>query len=861
MGDLRYVESHRDGIGGVDGTWGPLGLAVAPDDDSVYVAAYLDNAVGVFSRDLAAPTGLVVESTSHTENVPSNDPILVMQWYGASDGPLGSGVAGYSFLFDQTPDTVPDETFEMAHGSDPHAVSSDPLADGLWYFHIRACDAAGNCGAAVHSGPYFIDTTAPTGPIDLRSTSHTAGVPNDANVIVMAWTGATDDGSGLAGYATAFDQNPAAGCPGAVTLPAGVEGTSSAPLADGVWYFHICAVDAAGNFGVPGIGGPYVIGSDLTPPRVDVVRSVSAADGGSIADGDVNTSMITQLLLTFSEPMDETGGAIGSAASYRVFGAGPDGVIDTVSCAGPAGDDTAVLLVDALWDAPSTTVAVRVPSSLDQGRYALVACADAGLQDLAGNALDGNGDGIGGDDFIRVFDQSRSGLLVDPNFDRNLAGWSLSDETAISFGAADGDGLDRFSGSALISRPAAGERSFAIAQCLDVTSARGWEWAQAGLVTISESTPPDAPPSRAWGTTLFYPAAGCSGTASAEEISTSVVEDDTGGVWVDFRTEGLRVPVDAVSVLVSFRFETPAGWDEPADASFDDLVFAVRDPGPVVVSIGDVAVQEGDAGLTPMSFGLSLSHPSPDPVSVDAATVAGGTATAGVDFETGSGTVLFAPGTLDQTFVVEVIGDLIDEPDETIRVDLSSPVGAVLGDAQAIGTIIDDDPMPLLDGIDTEVCESEPSVTATFSLDIVSAFDVAFTWTTVDRTALAGEDYVAASGAGFIPAGSLTAEVSVDLLSDDVQEGDEFFEIAVTGATAAVAGLPARVTIMDNDPSSLPGDAWPDCRFDSKDLEQIMRAIADAGYEPPGNADCDLSGGAIDDADLRCVINAIFAGN
>jgi len=860
-GDLRYIESHRDGIGGVDGTWGPLGLGVSADDDTVYVAGYLDNAVGVFSRDLAAPTGLIVESTSHTENVPSNDPILVMQWYGASDGPLGSGVAGYSFLFDQTPDTVPDEIVDMAHEQDPHTVSSDPLADGLWYFHIRACDAAGNCGPAVHSGPFFIDTTLPAGPADLHSTSHTVGVPNDANVIVMAWTGATDDGSGLAGYATAFDQNPAAGCPGAITLPAGVEGASSAPLADGVWYFHICAVDAAGNAGAPGVGGPYVIGNDLTAPRVDIVRSITPADGGPIADGDVNASMITQVLLTFSEPMDETGGVLGSTVAYRVISAGPNGVIDSTSCSGIGGDDVNLPLADAQWDAPSTTVAVRVSSSLDQGRYALMACADAGLQDLAGNALDGNGDGTGGDDFIRVFDQSRSGMLANPNFDRNLVGWSLSDQAAISFGAADGDGFDRFSGSALMSRPPAGERSFAIAQCLDVTTARGWEWAQAGLVTLSESTPPEAPPSRAWGTTLFYPAGGCAGAALADEISTSLVEDDTGGTWNAFGVEGLRVPVDAVSVLVSFRFETPEGWDEPADASFDDLVFAVRDPGPVLVSIGDVAVDEGDVGLTPMAFGLSLSHPSPDPISVDAATVAGGTATAGVDFQLAAGTVLFAPGTLDQTFVVDVVGDLIDEPDETVRVDLSSPLGAVLGDAQATGTIVDDDPMPLLDGVDAEVCESEPSVTATFTLDLVSAFDVAFTWTTVDRTAVAGEDYVAASGAGFIPAGSLTAEVSVDLLGDDVQEGDEFFEIAVTGASAAVAGFPARVTIMDNDPSSLPGDAWPDCVFDSKDIEQIMRAIADAGYDPPGNADCDSSGGAIDDADLRCVIEAIFSGN
>ncbi len=52
-GSLELCESHRDGRGGVDGLRRALGVAVAPDGRTVYVAGYGDHAVAVFSRSLA----------------------------------------------------------------------------------------------------------------------------------------------------------------------------------------------------------------------------------------------------------------------------------------------------------------------------------------------------------------------------------------------------------------------------------------------------------------------------------------------------------------------------------------------------------------------------------------------------------------------------------------------------------------------------------------------------------------------------------------------------------------------------------------------------------------------------------------
>jgi Calx-beta domain-containing protein len=89
---------------------------------------------------------------------------------------------------------------------------------------------------------------------------------------------------------------------------------------------------------------------------------------------------------------------------------------------------------------------------------------------------------------------------------------------------------------------------------------------------------------------------------------------------------------------------------------------------------------------------VTLSAPSADPVNVHWAT-ADGTADA-TDYLPDSGTLTFAPG---QTLVrvgVTIKGDALDEPDETVFVDLSDASGATIAGARGTLTIIDSDPAP-----------------------------------------------------------------------------------------------------------------------------------------------------------------------
>jgi hypothetical protein len=101
-------------------------------------------------------------------------------------------------------------------------------------------------------------------------------------------------------------------------------------------------------------------------------------------------------------------------------------------------------------------------------------------------------------------------------------------------------------------------------------------------------------------------------------------------------------------------------------------------------------VTEGNVGTTTAIFTVTLSPASGQTATVNYAT-ADGTATAGLDYVAGSGTVTFPPGSTSQPVSVSVIGDTLFEGDETFFVNLSGAVNANIVDGQGVGTILDDD--------------------------------------------------------------------------------------------------------------------------------------------------------------------------
>jgi hypothetical protein len=119
------------------------------------------------------------------------------------------------------------------------------------------------------------------------------------------------------------------------------------------------------------------------------------------------------------------------------------------------------------------------------------------------------------------------------------------------------------------------------------------------------------------------------------------------------------------------------------------LAIADNDPLPRVrFSDANYAVVE-DAGAAIIT--VTLGAVSGRTVWVDYATEAG-SATAGVDYVTISSTLAIPPATTWQTFTVDILFDTLDEPDETLTLNLVNPVnGTMVLPELAVLTILDDD--------------------------------------------------------------------------------------------------------------------------------------------------------------------------
>ena len=113
-------------------------------------------------------------------------------------------------------------------------------------------------------------------------------------------------------------------------------------------------------------------------------------------------------------------------------------------------------------------------------------------------------------------------------------------------------------------------------------------------------------------------------------------------------------------------------------------------PPTPTVSIGDVTVFEGSSGTQNAGFLLTISPMTSSPVTVSYST-ANGTATAGSDYDAGSGTVTIPAGRTTWAVYVTVRGDRKREADETFKVNLSNGNGAAIADGQGVGTIRNDD--------------------------------------------------------------------------------------------------------------------------------------------------------------------------
>jgi len=202
------------------------------------------------------------------------------------------------------------------------------------------------------------------------------------------------------------------------------------------------------------------------------------------------------------------------------------------------------------------------------------------------------------------------------------------------------------------------------------------------------------------------------------------------------------------------------------------------------------------------AFALTLPNGSGQTVTVNYAT-ANGSATAGSDYVAASGTATFAPGVTSVPVNVTVNGDTAFEVDETFTVNLTSPVNATIGDAQAIGSITNDDAIPAFSIADASVIEGNSgntNVVVTVTASTAGAQTMTVNYATANGTATAGSDYTAGSGTLTFAPGVVSQTITIAVTGDTATESNETFTVNLTSpVNATVLDGQGVVTITDDD--------------------------------------------------------------
>ncbi len=213
---------------------------------------------------------------------------------------------------------------------------------------------------------------------------------------------------------------------------------------------------------------------------------------------------------------------------------------------------------------------------------------------------------------------------------------------------------------------------------------------------------------------------------------------------------------------------------------FNSNLFA--DGGNIQITVSDASdVYEGSG--TPLKFTIKLSQNHYFPVKVNYTTV-NGSAKSGVDYIKTSGSVIFCRHETTKTIEVPVIDDDIHENAENLYMDISSSSnGYIVTRGRGRGKIHDDDRPPLEAKIYNRY-EYEKDINwdlkFTVKLNQIAPNDIEMDYTTIDRSAIDGEDYIKNSGTLTIPKGKKYGYIPITIIGDTIPESNEDFKVRIS---------------------------------------------------------------------------------
>ncbi len=327
----------------------------------------------------------------------------------------------------------------------------------------------------------------------------------------------------------------------------------------------------------------------------------------------------------------------------------------------------------------------------------------------------------------------------------------------------------------------------------DVTVVEGDAGATEALFTVTVS-----PPSGQAVTASFATADGTAIAPEDYQAASGVVAFDPGETskTISVLVNGDEIVEDEETFTVELSVVVGAVL---ADATGKASILA--DDVPLLASIGDATVTEGNSGTSSATFAVTIAPAPSQPVAVSWSTTSG-TAVAPQDYIASSGTLTFAQGESSKSITVQVVGDSFYESQEAFSVDLTS-ADVSFTDAQGAGTITNDDVPPAISIGDVTVNEGTGASTiATFvvTLSAPSGVAASFSYATVNGTAKSPGDYEFASGSMTFAPGETTKTIQVTIVGDTTLERAENFFVNLTNALdVTFADASGKCTIVSDE--------------------------------------------------------------
>jgi hypothetical protein len=233
------------------------------------------------------------------------------------------------------------------------------------------------------------------------------------------------------------------------------------------------------------------------------------------------------------------------------------------------------------------------------------------------------------------------------------------------------------------------------------------------------------------------------------------------------------------------------------------------------VEIASIAIDEGNAGLTPFTVNLRL-HGAMSPIMVNVIATPG-TASEG-DYVFTPTILTLPPDGSAVTVNGSIAGDTAPEGDESFYLTAV----AVAGDGGTLpltysaggSVLIKDDDQATASRLHVEgatVLEGDQwmgAVEARVVLEPAATSTVTVAYETRDGTAIAGADYVSLAGILTFAPGEVEKTVIINILGDSTAEGDETFTVMLSAPSMALLGTAvATIVIVDDDGVVGPVDA------------------------------------------------------